>query len=139
MTDNAQAIAADKWEIVETLARYSFAVDFGNWGERDAVFAEDATAHYDMEAIGHGSVHLNGRTEIVAWLSASIPALGPQLPRHAMTNHLFDINGDKARTRSYLVAGRLGGGGIYTVDHIRTGHGWRVKHFHLTNFKRNPD
>ncbi len=131
-------VAADKWEIAETLARYAFAVDFWNWHELDAVFAPDATAHYDMEAIGHGTVHLNGRDEIVAWLSANIPALGPKLPRHAITNHIFDMNGDRARTRSYLNAGGPGGGGIYTVDHIRTRQGWRVKHFHLVNFLRKP-
>ena len=134
---NERSVAEDKWEIAETLSRYGFAVDFWNWSELETVFTEDATAHYEMEAVGHGSVHLNGRAEIVAWLAASVPALGPSVPRHSLTNHIFDMNGDTARTRSYLTPGGSGGG-IYTVDHIRTAQGWRVKHFHLKNFKRNP-
>lgn len=131
-------VAADKWEIAEIFARYAIAVDFWNWHELDAVFAEDATAEYNMEAIGHGTVRLNGRAEIVGWLSSVVPALGPKLPRHAITNHIFDINADRARTRSYLNAAGPGRGGIYTVEHVRTEAGWRAKHFHLVSFPQKP-
>ena len=137
MSDRA-SLAADKWEIAETLARYCFAVDFWNWDELDLVFAENAEAHYEMEALGIPSVHLKGRAAIVAWLKASVPNLGPSIPRHAITNHIVDIAGDTARTRSYLNAGGPGGGGVYSADHVRMPQGWRVARFHLKNFARNP-
>jgi hypothetical protein len=135
---SAERTASDKWEIAETLSRYAFTVDFWSWGDFDQVFAEDATAHYEMEAIGFPSVHLKSRAEIAAWLSASIPPLGQVCPRHALTNHIFDLKGDAARTRSYLNAGGPGAAGVYTMDHIRTPQGWRVTRLHMKNFTRTP-
>jgi hypothetical protein len=44
------------------------------------------------------------------------------VPRHAMTNHLVDVDGDHARSRSYLANGSA----VYTCDHERGGAGWRI-------------
>ena len=123
MDDRAQDLA-DKAEIVELMTRYCFAVDFRDFEQLRTVFATDADATYVLSPLNLGleDVHLSGVDAIVEWLSSVLGNLGEPGPRHAMTNYLIEIHGDHAHSRNYLA----GGGGLYTVDHVRTPDGWRA-------------
>ena len=133
MTVPAEELA-DKAAITEVMTRYCYAVDFRNFDELRDVFHADAAATYVLSPLGLGldDVHLEGADAIVEWLASVLGNLGEPAPRHAMTNHLIELDGDRARSRSYLA----GGGGLYTVEHVRTTDGWRAMRFEMRNFPR---
>jgi hypothetical protein len=130
MDDRVQVLA-DKSEITEVMTRYCFAVDFREFEQLRNVFASDAEATYVLSPLGLGldDVHLSGADAIIEWLSSVLGNLGEPGPRHAMTNFLIEIDGDRARSRNYLASG-----GLYTVEHVRTPDGWRAARFEMRNF-----
>jgi hypothetical protein len=133
MDDRVQDVI-DKTAITELMTRYCYAVDFREFDQLRHVFHADAEATYILSPLGLGldDVHLSGVEAIVEWLSSVLGNLGEPGPRHAMTNFLIDVNGDHARSRNYLA----GGGGLYTVEHVRTPAGWRAHRFEMRNFPR---
>ncbi len=132
MQDQGRDLAADKLEIIETLNRYCFAVDFLDFAALETVFSEDANATYVLEPLGLDDVSLEGRDAIIAWLSSVLGNLGEPGPKHAMTNHIVELRGDSASSRSYLNVGS----GIYSVEYVRTPQGWRAVDFHMRNYVR---
>lgn len=129
--DQRVSEAIDKMEIAELMTRYCFAVDFRTMQDLRDVFTEDVEADYILEPLGLGmdDVHLSGVDAVIEWLQAVLGNLGEPAPRHAMTNHLVELDGDTARSRSYLASG-----GLYTVELVRTPHGWRAKRWEMRNF-----
>ena len=123
---------ADKAEIVDVMSRYCYAVDFRNIEQLRDVFTPDAQAVYVLSPLGLDDVHLSGVDEIIGWLDSVLGNLGEPAPRHAMTNHLVEIDGDRARSRSYMASGT----GLYTVEHVRTPDGWRAQTWEMRNFPR---
>ena len=123
-------VVADKQEIVEVMTRYCYAVDFRDLTQLRTVFMPDAQATYILTPVGMDDVHLSGVEEIIDWLGAVLPNLGEPAPRHAMTNFLIELDGDRARSRNYMGAGT----GLYTVEHVRTPDGWRATRFEMRNF-----
>lgn len=123
---------ADKLEITEVMTRYCFAVDFGDLASLRDVFTPEVDATYVLEPVGMDDVHLQGVDAVIGWLDSVLPGLGEHRPRHAMTNHLIELDGDRARSRSYLA----GGLGTYTVEHVRTANGWRAATWLMRNFPR---
>lgn len=132
MDERTQAVV-DKAEIAEVMTRYCFAVDFRQFDELRDVFHVDAEATYILEPLGLGldDVHLSGVDAIIEWLSSVLGNRGEPGPRHAMTNFLIELDGDRARSRNYLASG-----GLYTVQHVRTDDGWRANRFEMRNFPR---
>jgi len=122
---------ADKAEITEVMTRYCFAVDFREMEKLRDVFAADAEATYVLSPLGLEDVHLSGVDAIIEWLSSVLGNLGEPAPRHAMTNFLIELDGDRAKSRNYM-----GGAGLYTVEHVRTPDGWRAQQFEMRNFPR---
>jgi SnoaL-like domain len=127
--DRADAVA-DKQEITEVMTRYCYAVDFRDLAQLRGVFTPDAEATYVLTPVGMDDVHLSGVDEIIEWLASVLPNLGEPAPRHAMTNFLVELDGDRARSRNYMGAGA----GLYTVEHVRTSDGWRARRFEMRNF-----
>lgn len=125
---------ADKAEITEVMTRYCFAVDFREMEQLRSVFATDAEATYILSPLGLEDVHLSGVDAIIDWLSSVLGNLGEPAPRHAMTNFLVELDGDRARSRNYMGSGA----GLYTVEHVRTPDGWRAQRFEMRNFPRPP-
>jgi hypothetical protein len=124
------AVLLDKVAITEVVTRYGFAVDFRDATLLTSVFTPDATATYLLGPWGMDDVALDGRDAIAAWLASVLGNLGRPAPRHALTNHLVDVDGDTARSRSY----RATGTGLYTMDHVRTAEGWRVRTLEMRGF-----
>jgi hypothetical protein len=124
---------ADRVELTELLARYHQAIDGLDWDTlRRQVFAADAVCDYVGMAEMFGIPgETRGIDAIVEWLDAGLRPLGPT--QHFMSNIVFEIDGDTARTRSYLFSGR-GGRGVYECEHVRTPDGWRIRHLRLEHF-----
>ena len=125
-----QAIS-DVLEISELLTRYCFAVDFRDLESLRGVFSADVDATYLLQAVGLDDVHLQGVDAVIGWLDSVLPGLDDASPRHALTNHLIELDGDAARSRSY----RASGTGLYTVDHVRSTDGWRARRWEMRNFR----
>jgi hypothetical protein len=131
MADQLQRLT-DRAEITDVMSRYCFAVDFRDFEGLRSVFHTDAEATYVLSPLGLGldDVKLSGVDAIIEWLASVLGNLGEPAPRHALTNHLIEIDGDRASSRSYLA----GGNGLYTVEHARTSDGWRAMQFEMRNF-----
>lgn len=132
MDEERLAAAADKVEITELMTRYCFAVDFRDLESLRSVFTPDVDATYVLRPVGLDDVVLEGVDAVIAWLDSVLPAVDESMPRHAMTNHLIELDGDAARSRSYLASGT----GVYTVEHVRTADGWRARRWEMRNIRR---
>lgn len=120
----------DRIEIHELLNRYAHAIDFMDWRLLEDVFTEDAVADYSSagEYVDVESVR-EGRDRIIDYYETAMAPFAGVL--HFMTNHLVELDGDRARTRSYMHVLNLGMGGIYSCVCRRTGAGWRIERLEL--------
>jgi hypothetical protein len=136
MNEAALQAGIDRIEIHELLNRYAHAIDFGDFGLLDHVFTEDAVADFSSvgEYVDVESV-LHGRNAIVAYYEVALAPFQGVL--HFMTNHLVELDGDSARSRSYMHVLNMSMGGIYSCRCRRTDAGWRIEHLKLD--ERNFD
>lgn len=128
----------DKDAIREVLAEYCFRLDGGRFDEMAALFTEDGT--WDT-AFGKAT----GRAAI-ARLARSLRE-GPPQPRprgiHLVTNIAIALDGDRASVRSnWIVAAnsadgpKIGSGGFYADDMVKTAEGWRFRARKIDRFIR---
>ena len=120
----------DRIEIHELLNRYAHAIDFMDWRLLEEVFTEDAIADYSStgEYVEVESVR-RGRDQIIDYYATAMAPFEGVL--HFMTNHLVDLEGDRASTTSYMHVLNLGMGGLYRCRCRRTQAGWRIEHLEL--------
>ena len=119
----------DKDAIRDVLAEYCFALDNGRFDEMAALFTPDGT--WDT-AFGKAT----GRSNIVALVKsirAKVPEPHPRAIHH-VTNIIITLAGDRATVRSTWTtvqndpAGpKIGSGGSYADDMVRTAEGWRFQ------------
>ncbi len=122
--------AADRLELVELLHRYAWAIDSGDWDLLAQVFTEDAEA--DFSSVGEyvdADARARGRDSIVAWLRGALEPFPDVL--HFLSNALVDVEGDTARTRTYMHVLHMPMGGIYHGEAVRTPSGWRLRRLRL--------
>jgi hypothetical protein len=119
---------ADTAEIAEHVTRYAYAVDFGEFDAFRAVLADDVHTDFVMAAIGRESISVSGADALIDRMSSR--GAPPMVPRHAMTNHLVEVDGDGARSRTYLANGTA----VYTCEHRRTDAGWRIRQLEVLMF-----
>lgn len=126
----------DKNAIREVLAEYCFRLDGGRFDEMAALFTEDGTWETAFgSATGHAAIaaHARGLRS------------GPPQPRprgiHLTTNIVVALDGDRATVRSnWIVATnspdgpKIGSGGGYADQMVRTPGGWRFKHRTIDRF-----
>ena len=72
---------------------------------------------------------MQGLDSIRSWFEAALAPFPDVL--HFMTNHIVDINGDEANTRTLMHVLNMSMGGIYRGHALRTAEGWRIDHFQL--------
>ncbi len=126
---------ADRVELTELLSRYHQFIDAMEWQRLEEVFAPNARCAYTgLEVFGLEDVHLEGREKIIRWLRESLGQFDDRNPKHFFANHVFDIAGNRARTRSYLHGLNPHVGGVYEIDHERLPEGWRIADLHLRHF-----
>jgi hypothetical protein len=121
---------SDRLEIQDLIARYSVAVDTGDWDALDGIFAADATIDYTEM----GGIKGN-RAEIKAYLSDALKVFSRT--QHMMGLPLITLEGDRAHTvvsaHNPMVIKTEGDplmmfcGLWYHEDLIRTDEGWRIQ------------
>lgn len=132
---------ADRLEVIDVITRFHRAIDRNAWEMlRDEVLAPDAVWEWTA-ANASGSVEDRavGRESVVDWLSSAM--VGSNV-RHFTTSHLVDLEGDRARSESYMVvvdAVTLAvlANGLLSADHVRLAEGWRMQRCHID--ERIPD
>lgn len=131
---------ADRVELTELLSRYHQTIDACEWDRLDRVFAPNAVCAYTgLDIFGVEDVRLDGREKIISWLRESLGQFDNRDPKHFFANHVFEIEGDRARTRSYLHGLTPRVGGVYEIEHERRPEGWRILDLHLRHFTTDPD
>ena len=121
---------ADRLEITELLGRYAHTIDAMDWELLRTVFTDDVTA--DFSSVGQyvemGST-ITGFQNLTDWYDVALtPFFGVM---HFMTNHLIELDGDVARTKSYMHVLNMSMGGVYHAECVRTPDGWRIRYFQL--------
>jgi SnoaL-like domain len=124
----AGSVWADTAEIAENVTRYAYAVDFGEFGAFRSVLADDVHTDFVMAALGRDDISVTGADALIERMSSR--GSPPMVPRHAMANHLVDVGGDHARSRTYLANGTA----VYTCEHARAGDGWRIHRLEVLMF-----
>ena len=122
---------ADRLAIQDVLHRYAELVDRREWTALEEVFAEDATVDYASTGGQSGPLR-----PVMEWLAR---ALEPwPLNLHFISNVRIELDGDRARARSYFQApmGRVAAdgtheavvnAGYYRDELVRTPEGWRIR------------
>ncbi len=128
MSGLTAAQVADRLEIIELTHRYCWALDSKTWELLDDVFAVDATAELR-------SAPLQGRDAIRDRIRNAITRL--DATQHTVSNHMIDVDGDRATSRAYLhsqhVRAGVEGGELYVIagryedELVRTPEGWRIQ------------
>jgi hypothetical protein len=130
-------LTADRDEIRDLLARYTYNGDRGRVAELAACFAEDGL----IEFPGNNAT---GPAAIEQALSGGIGTRNPVLTfvRHHITNPLIDVDGIRATARSYFTVHTDIGpdhSGTYNDQLVRTPHGWRFAHRLVRVDWQSPD
>jgi len=131
----------DRAAISDLLFRYASSLDTRDWERLATCFTPEATSDYG-EGARHGS-----REHLIRWVRRALS--GFDVTHHMSANHEIAIEGDTARSRSYLNVVhtlRADGGpqtitlrGHYTKDCVRTADGWRINHIRLETTWREGD
>ncbi|MDP3969863.1 MAG: nuclear transport factor 2 family protein [Nocardioides sp.] len=125
---------SDRLEIEDVLARYTRAIDTGEWDGLDTVFTADAAIDY-TETGGIAGAY----PEVKAWLAEALP----MFPRrqHVLGQVISEVTGDEAAVTAYflnpMVLAQEDGsellwefGGFYHHTMVRTPDGWRSRRLH---------
>ena len=120
----------DRQSIVDVLNRYAQSIDGKAWATLDQVFVEGADC--DFSPLGDAG-HRAPFPEITKWLETSLAGFSTQ---HILSNYQIEVEGDTARTRTYLQAQHayvdsdpprhMTFGGVYEDLLERRAEGWRI-------------
>jgi hypothetical protein len=127
---------ADRLQIAGVLARYAYAVDFGEWDLLDEVFTPDAVIDYRSAGGIAGP-----RDEVKGWLASVLPHWPGRLHLIGATRIDFEPGAGQARVSASFAdtlapttemtsadtKGLLQGGGWYHHRMTRTADGWRSR------------
>ena len=137
--------AIDKLAIGELQSRYMYALD---WRDPDlfaSLFTENAILEWaEGKAKGRDEIRA-ASAQMRAFYSKLAEGSAPKKPprlRHFVTNRVFEINGDHARSWAYWLDLNndnvqrwpyVAGYGYYVDDLVRTAGGWRFARRQVTN------
>jgi hypothetical protein len=137
--------ADDRLAIHDVMHRYALAIDTKNWTLLETVFADRVTA--DFRSFGSKQIFEGSAAGWIETIRSTIQ--GMDATQHMMGNHLYEINGDRARGTTYIRALHVckndwGGdtytvGGHYTVEMGRASAGWRIDKYTLLVTWHNGD
>lgn len=131
-------ILRDRAELSDVLNNYAAGVDQRDWVLFRSCFTDDLEA--DFTGVLPGKV-CHGADK---WVAAAARLIEPlTATQHIITNHSHDIDGNTAKSRSYLQAQHMRKqadgrelhyliGGYYTYDMVRSDKGWKIRKYSLT-------
>ena len=113
MIPDLAQLAADRFEIADTLHRYAFGLDHGDADSLASALAEDCQFDFRPagKKLGIDFPAINGREAI---LKALLPLIGPLDTTHTTSNLQIEISGDTATLYAYVMS-----------QHFMPGHGSR--------------
>jgi len=122
---------SEREQLTDLLRTYADGVDQRDWTLARSVFTDDAVLDYSSVGVAAGPVD-----EVLARLAT---LLGPvTMTSHLLSNHAFEVDGDRATTRVALLnpfviatddrTDVLLFGGRYDDRWRRTAAGWRIEH-----------
>ena len=128
MSDAALRRLLDRAEISDLLTSFAQALDTKDWEGYAETFAEDGEFRiFDQVRVG--------RAEIAAGPARDLTRFART--QHFSTNHVIEVDGDRARAQSYMLAIHVPDaarpaehadvGGTYRCECIRTSAGWRFQ------------
>ena len=120
---------SDRQEIADLITDYSYAIDFHQWDDLDAIFTADATL--DLTATGGESGDL---ADDQAWLAKTLGLFTGH--QHLVATSKIDLAGDRASAKSVchnpMYLDRDGTQQVlfvglwYLDEFVRTSDGWRI-------------
>jgi SnoaL-like domain len=123
----------DRAAVSDLLNEFARRLDSGEWDRYAATFTPDGVFELPWS-------RRVGREEIAAAAEADLVRFAAVM--HYSTNHVIEIDGDTARTRSYLIgihvpdgsdpATHADAGGWYDCELRRTNEGWRFMYVRVT-------
>ena len=115
---------ADRLAMSDVLIRYATAQDSRDWELLASCFTDDARLDYDTSG-------LFDRDDFVAHCRVGLARM--KATQHCVTNHVIEVDGDHARSTSYVIAQHVRNddvtftlGGTYHDDFVRSGTEWRI-------------
>jgi hypothetical protein len=145
MSIDLAQLAADRYEIADTLHRFAFGLDHGDADSLSSALTEDCVLDFRPAGrkLGLDFPKLTGRQAIVA---ALIPLLGPLDTSHTVNNLQIEVGEDSATLYGYVMAQhfmpregpRPGTENAllmnrYDCDLVRDGRKWQFKRMVIEN------
>src|SRR4026208_653076 len=122
--------AADRVELAELMHRYALAIDTARFDDLREVFTADASVDFgSVDQYVEGATGLSGIEAIGGWFRTVLAPFPDVL--HFMSNHVIDLDGDRARVRTCMHVMHMAMGGVYDAQAMRTSAGWRVRNLRL--------
>ncbi len=123
-------VEADRQAVIRLIHQYAHGID----GNDDALLRQTFTADAVAEYKGVNfpmDVRLEGFPAILEWLKAHVGGREGAAPWHYMDTHLVEVEGGRAKLRTFQHNRHLSGIGVYQVEAVRTAQGWRIQKLHL--------
>lgn len=134
MDEQKVQMLLDRMEIIDTQNRYATGVDTRDRDLYRSCFTDEM--ELDMSGMGLGEPM---KISADVWADQAISLVsGFQSTQHIITNHVINIEGDRATCVAYLQAQHYNPenmytvGGFYTNTLVRTPEGWRISKLKLT-------
>jgi 3-phenylpropionate/cinnamic acid dioxygenase small subunit len=122
----------DRARISDLLHAFARALDTKDWEAYAAMYAESGVLELPWATVG--------RAELAGFVSQDLGRF--HATHHLSSNHSIEIDGDTARSRSYLLsmhvvdpddqASQWLAGGWYDNEYRRTAEGWRLTRVRIT-------
>ena len=129
--------AEERLAVHDVMHRYALAIDTKDWQLLETVFAPHLRA--DFRSFGTKQIYEGPATGWIDLIRATIQ--GMDATQHMMGNHLYNIDGNRARGTTYIRALHVckndwGGdtytvGGYYAVEMVREPAAWRIATYTL--------
>src|SRR5687768_9911862 len=130
-TDNQRwQDTADRVELAELMHRYALAIDTAHFNDLREVFTADASVDFgSVDQYVEGATGVSGIEAIVGWFRTVLAPFPDVL--HFMSNHVIDLDGDRARVRTCMHVMHMAMGGVYDAQAVRSPEGWRIRNLRL--------